>query len=462
MLGEKRDGESRDGSRHAGDAAAPEALAGVRIFAAVHIYLFHVKQAHDAGLLTFSVVSALPAPIANVISRGYISTGLFFELSGFLLAYAYLDSSGRLKTSDLAFWKSRFARVYPLYFLSLLLLVPAPALLPFTARHPTPLEVVGGATTSLTLTQAWFPSFALFWNAPAWALSAFAAFYAVFPAFGRWMANLGPRGLQRLVIVLTGVSWLPAMAYLLVNPAGDAWTATSIALGTVWLNALRFSPLTWLPQFLAGVALGRRFGLSVDRQGAQAVLRHAEDLARRCRGPGDPRVPGVCARGALRTTATWTPRSAHAPGDRQPGSRQRLAGTILVVAWVRAILRGQLLAVGAPDAGWHLVLRSDSLVFVRATAHLLGMIVWTLGLAVVWAAFVQRPMLEWLRRDRTRVPGGNHPQEPRAKGRPRFAPRDRSCSPIVPSRACTKVPGNPLHPEFLGRDVRHDQSAESR
>ena len=128
-----------------------EAMAGVRILAALHIYLFHLKQAHDAGLLRFDALSALPPPIASLIGRGYISTGLFFELSGFLLAYAYLDSSGRLRTSDWVFWKGRFVRLYPLYFLSLLLLVPAPALA-VHRQDPTPLEVVGGVTTSLTLT----------------------------------------------------------------------------------------------------------------------------------------------------------------------------------------------------------------------------------------------------------------------------------------------------------------------
>jgi hypothetical protein len=98
------------------------ALTGVRIFAALHIYLFHLKQAHDAGVLTFPVIGRLPAPVANLLGRGYISTGFSFQLSGFLLAYAYLDSSGRLKTSAREFWRGRFLRLYPLYALSLLLL----------------------------------------------------------------------------------------------------------------------------------------------------------------------------------------------------------------------------------------------------------------------------------------------------------------------------------------------------
>ena len=400
------------------------ALAGVRIFAAVHIYLFHIKQAHDAGLLTFSVLSALPAPIANLVGRGYISTGLFFELSGFLLAYAYLDSSGRLKTSDLAFWKSRFARLYPLYFLSLILLVPAPALLPFTAKHPTPLELVGGVTTSLTLTQAWFPAFALFWNAPAWALSAFAAFYAVFPAFGRWTANLGPRGLLRLVVVLAAVSWLPATAYLLADPAGDAWTATSITLGTYWLNALRFSPLTWIPQFLAGVALGRWFGLTVDRNGSQAVVRqHGGGFS-----IGDALALGIIV------FLAFVPRVLYVP------LRHGLLAPLMLLViydlargkgWLARFLSwpgfGQLseasfslFALQMPAGIWFCVatLSSSS----GTTVHLLAMIAWTLGLAVVWGAFVQRPMLARLRRDRRRAPGGTQATEPRAGSRWRLIP----------------------------------------
>jgi peptidoglycan/LPS O-acetylase OafA/YrhL len=142
------------------------ALAGVRIFAAMHIFLFHLKQAHDGGLLRFPLLAQLPAPLANVIGRGHVSTGFFFQLSGFLLAYAYLGPAGRPRSSAVEFWKGRFVRLYPLYFLSLLLLLPAPAVLPFTAKNPTPSQITMGVSTSLSLTQAWFPDYAL-WSGPA-------------------------------------------------------------------------------------------------------------------------------------------------------------------------------------------------------------------------------------------------------------------------------------------------------
>ena len=75
-------------------------LDGLRLIAAVAIYFFHVIQAHDAGLMKFPVLDSIPAPISRIIGSGYIATGLFFVLSGFLLSYVYLDDKGRLKGND--------------------------------------------------------------------------------------------------------------------------------------------------------------------------------------------------------------------------------------------------------------------------------------------------------------------------------------------------------------------------
>ena len=95
------------------------ALAGLRVVVALQIYLFHLMQAHQAGLLTFGLIDGFPAPLARLIGRGFISTGLFFQLSGLLLAYVYLDRTGRPKVADGPFWRARFIRLYPLYFLLL-------------------------------------------------------------------------------------------------------------------------------------------------------------------------------------------------------------------------------------------------------------------------------------------------------------------------------------------------------
>lgn len=368
-------------------------LSGIRIVAALHIYLFHLKQAHDAGLLTFRAFGMLPAPLAWLLARGCVSTGFFFVLSGFLMAYANLDADGLPKVADRAFWMGRFRRLYPLYLVSLLLLLPAPALLPITPKHLSPVETLGGVATSLTLTQAWFPAFALFWNAPAWALSAFAAFYAVFPAFARATRRLGPRGLLRLAVGLSFASLLPMAAYMLIDPYGDARTATAITLGGFWLNLLRFNPLSWLPQFLAGVALGRLFAIGVDTGKIAIVDRPSPRPS-----IGDAATLFVLG---LLMFATAIPYVAIRHGLFTP--------LYLLILWDLALGRGMLARVASgrllgrlseasfglfalqmPVGVWFMVL---TLVGPHGTtAHLVGMIAATLGASLLWSEVIQRPV----------------------------------------------------------------------
>ena len=368
------------------------ALSGIRIVAAMHIYLFHLKQAHDAGLLTFRAFGLLPAPLAWLLARGCVSTGFFFVLSGFLLAYAYLDADGQPKVADRAFWKGRFRRLYPLYFVSLLLLLPAPALLPITPKHLSPAETLGGVATSLTLTQAWFPPFALFWNAPAWALSAFAAFYAVFPAFARGMSGLGPKGLLRLAMGLAFASLLPMAAYMLIDPQGDARTATAITLGGFWLNLLRFNPLSWLPQFLAGVALGRLFAMGIDS--GRIVLADRPSWR-----PSIGDAAAILVLGLL-MFARAIPYVAIRHGLFTP--------LYLVILWDLGLGRGVLAKVASGRVLGRLSEASFGLFALQmpvgvwfmyltlvgpsgTTPHLIGMIAATLGTSVLWSEAVQRP-----------------------------------------------------------------------
>ncbi|WP_422932112.1 acyltransferase family protein [Singulisphaera sp. PoT] len=374
-------------------------LAGVRIIAALHIYFFHLKQANDAGVLTFPLLGSLGAPAANLLGRGYVSTGFFFQLSGFLLAYAYLDASGRLKTTPREFWKGRLLRLYPLYAISLLLLIPAPALLPFTAKHPSALETLAGMATSLTLTQAWFPSLALWWNAPAWALSAFAAFYVATPLFAQVTSGLDRRGLVVVLMLLVALSWLPAGLYLLIDPYGDARSVTSITLGGPWLNALRFDPLTWLPQFLSGLVLGRLFTLRADT--GEAPTRPTGRLAPSL---GDAVALAIVGYLSLAPSVSYV---ALRHG--------LLAPMLLVVIADLASGRGLLARILARPAFGRLSEASFSLFALQmpagvwfciaflsssrgTTAQLLGMIAWTLGVSVAWAELIQRPFIDRLRR----------------------------------------------------------------
>jgi peptidoglycan/LPS O-acetylase OafA/YrhL len=48
---------------------------------------------------------------------GYVGVNWFFVLSGFILAYSYAGRALELGS----FWRARWARVYPAYFVSLCL-----------------------------------------------------------------------------------------------------------------------------------------------------------------------------------------------------------------------------------------------------------------------------------------------------------------------------------------------------
>ena len=52
-----------------------------------------------------------------VIDSGYVFVGFFFLLSGYVLAYNYAGRPTPLVKRD--FWRARFARLYPVYLLSL-------------------------------------------------------------------------------------------------------------------------------------------------------------------------------------------------------------------------------------------------------------------------------------------------------------------------------------------------------
>jgi peptidoglycan/LPS O-acetylase OafA/YrhL len=120
----------------------------------------------------------LPKAIVTFLQNGYMGVPFFFLLSGFVLTYAHSGETSRSK-SRRSFWAARFARVYPVYLLSLVLNWPF--------RNDGPFHIMlsrGAMAATLTATQTWNPHFfylAQAWNPPAWTLSVEAFFYLCFP-----------------------------------------------------------------------------------------------------------------------------------------------------------------------------------------------------------------------------------------------------------------------------------------
>ncbi len=248
-----------------------DALTTLRFFAALHVLLYHA-QGYLRPLLRGSAGQGL----FNVITAGPNSVGFFFVLSGFILAYTYLapPEEGWLRRGS--FWAARFSRVYPVYFLGILVATPL-AVAGFVSHGAAPGRYAAVAATVLPLAQAWTPHFALAWNAPGWSLSAEAFFYFVFPFLAPLLWPLRRRGLLLALVVFWALAqvapalytWAPAGGWAAGwNPPPDFWTAAmntapAIRWDNPWYAVIQYNPLCRLPEFLFGVALGRLYLLDL-------------------------------------------------------------------------------------------------------------------------------------------------------------------------------------------------------
>lgn len=85
------------------------ALTGLRAFASIWVFIFHLykKILIDTPFYTFA-------------SFGSLGVGIFFILSGFILAHVYQEKMSLGKTNFFEFMIYRFCRIYPLHILCLI------------------------------------------------------------------------------------------------------------------------------------------------------------------------------------------------------------------------------------------------------------------------------------------------------------------------------------------------------
>lgn len=238
---------------NAGRPAELRALTGLRFLAALPVVLFHVLPR-----------AAMPAWADSLADLGYVSVGLFFVLSGFVLAYAYSGKEGKEGEVDKpTFYRNRFARIYPVYALAMLIALPA------FARAYEWLQLPRGefgidVLLRFLLIHAWHPGTMKYYNVPSWSLSVEAFFYLIFPFVLPSVFKIRPPEVVRsLIAVLALAVFAPAVfewAYPGTTPASESYRVLMI----------KFHPLVRLPEFLAGLLLGRLF---VGRTSTLTALR---------------------------------------------------------------------------------------------------------------------------------------------------------------------------------------------
>lgn len=213
-------------------------LTGIRTFLAVGILFFHYTPPHATY-------------IRPIIEAGFTYIGCFLLISGFVLSYNYAHRADTLKPGR--FYAARASRLYPVYFMSLLVSLGMLHAEWVSRPHA---QFWTGTVLTLTLLQGWSPTLATFWNTVAWTLSTEAMLYLAFPYLirGKWWPK-SSRALLWLFLGFWCCELVLPITYMALNPDGlqhiDRYSSA------YWLRLYKYTPLAYVPIFMAGVTLGR-------------------------------------------------------------------------------------------------------------------------------------------------------------------------------------------------------------
>lgn len=139
-----------------------EQLTFTRFIAAISIVVFHYGQ---------HVFPFNGEKIHFLFSQANIGVSFFFILSGFVMVIAY-GKKDRIAFPD--FIRKRFARIYPVYVLAILLIVGYY----ISVNSPVDFKAL---MLNISLLQSWIPDYPGTLNAPGWSLSVEMFFYLCFP-----------------------------------------------------------------------------------------------------------------------------------------------------------------------------------------------------------------------------------------------------------------------------------------
>ncbi|CAA6821077.1 MAG: Unknown protein [uncultured Thiotrichaceae bacterium] len=203
-----------------------------RFLAALTVVFFHYgSEVFPANIPFFG----------QAFQAGPIAVNYFYLLSGFIMAIAYFSADQSKTLNKKRYWIARFARIYPVYLLALLLVA--------AGKFKDP-----GFTTdlllNLSLLQAWIPGYPLSLNSPGWSLSVEAFFYAAFPFILIFIQRIGLKKVTLLALLLWFTTqlihtyWLNSTAYQAKNLVHDA---------------IYYHPLMHINAFILGVVVGAYF-----------------------------------------------------------------------------------------------------------------------------------------------------------------------------------------------------------
>jgi peptidoglycan/LPS O-acetylase OafA/YrhL len=232
------------------------ALTGIRFFAALHVVLYHYVA--DA-------FSTAHWSVRAIVASGPSAVGLFYVLSGAVLVYSCTNHDGELSTTRRSFWRARFARIYPTYFLALVLDAPFFVSALLKAHDGAGVVVWGFALglPALLLVHAWTALTVFAWNTPGWSVSIEAFCYALFPSLVRRLRAASLRQLLGRLSLFYCLALIPPLVVLVSELSGSELLQMRVPSGPggldlqTWIvRFCGFSPIARLSEFLIGICLG--------------------------------------------------------------------------------------------------------------------------------------------------------------------------------------------------------------
>ena len=206
-----------------------EQLTFTRFLAAIIIVVFHFGL--DIPPFTHPSISFL---FSNV------GISYFFVLSGFVMIIAYSKSGKSINPKT--YFKNRFARVYPVYLIALLLSI----LMMWNCNIPIPKDAL---IFNFTMLQSWFPSYPMLINRTGWTLSVEVLFYLSFPfLFNRVYSRYKLATVAVWILLFWLISQMLS-SYL----QATKWNLTHLPITH---NLLYYFPLMHFNQFLIGNLFG--------------------------------------------------------------------------------------------------------------------------------------------------------------------------------------------------------------
>lgn len=210
-------------------------LTFTRFVAAIFIVVFHF----GGESFPFNRAS-----LSFVISQANVGVSYFFILSGFVMVIAY---GVKDKINSFEFLRNRLARIYPVYFLSLILLF-----IYYVSVLFAPISALD-LMLDISLLKAWIPSKTTIFNSPGWTLSVELFFYILFPFLFNYFYRK-PNSFKKLALPIL-LFWLISQLVL----HGYLYSSLYKGYPSESHNFIYYWPLMHLNEFLIGNLAGLFF-----------------------------------------------------------------------------------------------------------------------------------------------------------------------------------------------------------